>query len=507
MRNGFRGGRIEVWLMVSGFVGVTGASGWTSGEPRLEGGNTPMAVPAKPGVAVAIPADLDALVQEVASEVPAAAPIRLINRLRLRPDREVALFEFGNGLELIVLEDHSAPVLSYQTWFAVGSRFETRGKTGIAHLFEHLMFKGTPTHPHEVFDRLLEEAGAQTNAATWLDWTFYYENLPSDGLDLAARLESDRMVNLMLNQQQLDSEREVVKNERRFRVENDPDGKMDEVLMRLLYGSHPYGSPTLGTFEDLDSLTLEDCLSFYRTYYSPSNATIVVVGDVQAREVLRTVARYYGAIPRIEVPRVRIPDPEEQTAPRTEVLALPVATEKARLGWRTVPAGHADDAALDVANHILFENESSRVYRVLVEEKGLASDVDGAVEGFALDGIAIADLVLVAHQPAEPAVEVLLGEVERLARDGPTPVELERARNHMEAAFLRSLQTVGSKATQLGMYHRTVGDYRKMFEFIGRIRAVRSEDVQRVVSRYWTRDRLNLVIARPGGPSGASNEP
>lgn len=451
--------------------------------------------------------DLARLVQEVAAEFPEAAPIRLLSTHPVNPDQDVAHFELGNGLRILVLEDHDAPVVSFQTWFAVGSRHEVPGKTGIAHLFEHLMFKGTKAYPHEVFDRLLEEAGAQTNAATWLDWTFYYENLPSDRFEIAARLESDRMTGLILNQAQLDSEREVVKNERRFRVENDPDGAMDEALMTLVYGDHPYGHPTLGSMEDLDALTLEDCLTFYRTYYSPSNATIVVVGDVDTREVLRTLSRLYGGIPAVQVPRDRPAPPPEQTAMRSQVLALPVATEKARLAWRAVPANHPDTAALEVVNSILFDNESSRVYRVLVEERGLASDVDGTVEAFALDGIAMADIVLNEGKAAEEAVEVLLSEVDRLGREGPSIAELERTRNATEAAFLRALQTVGSKATHLGLFEMTAGDYRLMFEFVDRVRAVTQDDVRRVVGRYLTKERANLVIGRPasGGDRGGAS--
>ncbi len=454
------------------------------------------------------PSDWARVVEEVSAEVPEAAPIRLLSTRRFGAGREVAHFEMKNGLRVLVLEDHQAPVVSFQTWFAVGSRHEAPGRTGIAHLFEHLMFKGTKTHPHEVFDRLLEEAGAQTNAATWLDWTFYYENLPADGWGLAPRLESDRMTGLVLNQEQLDSEREVVKNERRFRVENDPDGAMDEALMAMVYGDHPYGHPTLGSMGDLDALSLDDCLGFYRTYYSPSNATIVVVGDVDTREVLETLGRLYGPVPAVEVPRVRPTTPPEQAAMRSRTLTLPVATEKARLAWRAVSADHPDGPALDVVTGILFDNESSRVYRVLVEERGLASDVDGTVEAFALDGIAIADVVLNEGKTARQAVEVLVAEVERLGREGPTPAELERTRNATEAAFLRSLQTAGSKATQLGLYEMTAGDYRLMFEFVDRVRAVTAEDVKRVVGRYLTRDRLNLVVAKPaaGGNAGEGRE-
>jgi zinc protease len=451
-----------------------------------------------PAVASAAPPDYQALAAEVSREVPAAAPVKLVETARVGRDREVARFEFSNGLNLIVLEEHSAPILSYQTWFAVGSRFETKGRTGIAHLFEHLMFKGTEKYPHEVFDRMLEEAGAQTNAATWLDWTFYYENLPAGKLDLAARLESDRMQHLVLTQSQIDSEREVVKNERRFRVDNDPDGRMDETLFELVFPTHPYGMPTIGYMPDLDNLTLDVALAFYRTYYSASNATIVVVGDVKVRDVLTTVARLYGPYPRVEVPRNPPPSEREQTALRSREMELPVATEKAKVAWRAASAASDDLYPLEVVNEVLFASESSRVHKLLIEDKAIASEVDGAYEPLALDGLFLVDIVMNEGQAAKPAVDLVLDEAARLAAEGPTPVELDRARNHAEASFLRALSTAGSRAMQIGSHHLTAGDFKRLFRFVDGVRAVTADDVKRVAARYLTRATANVVYGRPG---------
>lgn len=413
-------------------------------------------------------------------------------------DKVVALFELANGLDVLIMEDHSAPLLSYQTWFKVGSSFEKKGHTGIAHLFEHLMFKGTKQYPHEVFDRLLEQAGAQTNAATWLDWTFYYENLPATQLELAARLESDRMQNLILTEEQLASEREVVKNERRLRVDNDPDGKMDEALFELLFPNHPYGRPTIGYMEDLDRLTLEEIIQFYRTYYSASNATLVIVGDVKVLDVLRTVLRYYGHMPRVEVPPNN-PEPEaEQSGLREVTLFMPVATEKAKIAFRAAPATSDDQYALEVVNEILFTNESSRVHKLLVEEMGLASEVDGGYEPLSLYGVFIVDLVLNEGKDAGIAVNTVLTEMERLADEGPTQVELERARNRAEASFRRALSTIGSRATQLGVHHVTAGDFKRLFRYVNGVSAVTPEDVRRVVSLYLTRSKACVVYGKLG---------
>ena len=266
---------------------------------------------------------------DATAAIPPGSGIRLDAWAAWGGDVTAARYVLGNGLSVIVMRDPSAPIASFQTWLGVGSRQEATGRTGIAHLFEHLMFKGTARHPHPVFDTLLERAGAQTNAATWLDWTFYYENLPAAQLDLAVRLESDRLVNLVLTQEQLDSEREVVKNERLYRVDNDPDGAIEEALFERLFPGHPYARPTLGYAADLDALTLADCLAFYRTWYSPGNVTLVVAGDVQPRPVLDLVARYYGALRPVEVPAaVPPPGPVAADGPRYLDLPLPVAVEQ-----------------------------------------------------------------------------------------------------------------------------------------------------------------------------------
>lgn len=446
-------------------------------------------------------ADLQALAREVAAEVPSAGGIRLDAVARWGGAVTAARYVLGNGLSVIVMRDPSAPVASFQTWIGVGSRHEVKGRTGIAHLFEHLMFKGTRDHPHSVFDRLLERAGAQTNAATWLDWTFYYENLPAPELELAVRLEADRLVNLSLTQEQLDSEREVVKNERLYRVDNDPDGAIEEALFEDLFPVHPYGRPTLGYAPDLDALTLADCLAFYRTWYSPGNVTLVVVGDVDPREVLRLVARYHGSLVPVDVPRTVPPAEAEATGgPRVRVLSQPIAAERVRIGWRTVPAASEDAFALDVVNEVLFATESSRVHDRLVERMAVASDVDGASEPLALDGVFLVDVFMNEGRSASEAAEVVFEELERLALGGPTKTELDRARNHMEAAFLRSLVTAGARATQLGAYERTAGDFRRMFTFVEGARGVKAEDVRRVAGRLLTRERSVLIYGKPASP-------
>ena len=202
---------------------------------------------------------------------------------------QVHRFRLGNGLRLLLLVDQAAPVVSYFTWFRVGSRHEKPGKTGLAHLFEHLMFNETQGLKAGEFDRKLEESGAESNAATWFDWTYYYEALPKDRFGLAVELESERMARLVLREPQVVSEKEVVTNERRMRVEDDPEGTANEILYKTAFTKHPYHWPTIGWMDDIQGFTPSDCEAFYATYYAPNNATVVVVGDVTEEDVLTRV--------------------------------------------------------------------------------------------------------------------------------------------------------------------------------------------------------------------------
>src|SRR4051812_7069642 len=240
----------------------------------------------------------------------------------------VQRFRLGNGLRLLVLVDTSAPVLSYYTWFRVGSRHERPGKTGLAHLFEHLMFNETEGLKAGEFDRKLEENGAESNAATWLDWTYYYESLPKDRFPLAVKLESERMARLVLRDPQVASEKDVVANERRMRVDDDVEGTANEILYKTAFTKHPYHWPTIGWMKDIEGFTPDDCADFYKTYYAPNNATVVVVGDVTEKDVLTRIRDAYGEIPPSEIPEEDTQPEPPQLEPRLITFNKPTPSEK-----------------------------------------------------------------------------------------------------------------------------------------------------------------------------------
>ena len=242
------------------------------------------------------------LLGQLNANQPPGARLEHEGSIPLGPAMLVQRYRLGNGLTLLTSIDASAPVVSYHTWFAVGSRHEKLGKTGLAHLFEHLMFNETENHPAGSFDRTLEEAGAESNAATWVDWTFYHESIPKDRVGLVIELEAERMAKLVLREPQVTSEKEVVANERRYRVDDDVEGAVSELLYKTAYTAHAYSWPTIGWMADIEGFTTEDCALFYRTYYAPNNATVVVVGDFKEKDLLAKIQKAYGRLESAEIP-------------------------------------------------------------------------------------------------------------------------------------------------------------------------------------------------------------
>jgi zinc protease len=322
------------------------------------------------------------LIQELNRDAAPPARVTHEGRVPWGPAMTVDRFRLGNGLRVLLLADHTAPVVCLQSWFGVGSRHEKPGKTGIAHLFEHLMFGETEDQAHGAFDRMLEEAGADTNAATFLDWTYYHTNLPRDALELSLRLEGQRMSRLVLRDPQVASEKEVVANERRQRVDDDVDGAVSELLYKEAFREHGYGWPTIGWMRDIESFTPDDCVAFYRTYYAPNNLAMVLVGDVDVREALALVQRHYGAMAPSVMPVEDVRPEPAQTAERRISVHKPTPTQKVAIGYRSPAFGDFDHPPLTLLNEILFGGRSSRVHRALVKEREIATEVRGWVGAF-----------------------------------------------------------------------------------------------------------------------------
>lgn len=413
-------------------------------------------------------------------------------------------FRLGNGLKLLVLVDRSAPVMSYFTWFRVGSRHEKPGKTGLAHLFEHLMFNESEGVKAGEFDRKLEENGAESNAATWLDWTYYYESLPKDRFPLAVKLESNRMAKLVLREPQVVSEKEVVANERRMRVDDDVEGIANEILYKTAFTKHPYHWPTIGWMTDIEGFTPDDCVAFYKTYYAPNNATIVIAGDVREQDVLERLRDAYGPIPSSVLPEEDTTPEPRQLEDREVVLKKPTASEKVLLGFHGPALGDADHPALSLLNEVLFGGRASRMYRELVTKDELCTELRGWVSTFRDPGL------YEMYFTARPGVtrEQMLGKVDGLLRavceEPITDEELIRAKARLELGLVQSLETASGKAEQIGFNDVVLGDPAYAFRRLEQYRRVTSGEIRTAARRYLTLNARTLIHVVPDASAEAA---
>ncbi len=416
-------------------------------------------------------------------------------------------FTLPNGLQVILHEDHSVPVVAVNIWYHVGSGDERVGRTGFAHLFEHIMFMGSQHVPTGDFDKLLEAAGADNNGSTTEDRTNYYEDAPANTLPLMLWLDSDRMGFLLpeITADKVDLQRGVVQNERRQSYENRPYGLSEENILKRLYpASHPYNWPVIGSMADLSAATLEDVRGFFRTYYTPNNATLAIAGDIKPREVRALVERDFGDIPR--GPAVTRPTPPAVTVAADVITSLEDRVQLPRVynAWHTVKAFAPDDAGLDVLANVLAGGRSSRLYRRLVYELQIASDVVAFQDGSRLDGkFELWTTARPGHTLAE--LQRVVDEVVRSVADsGPTLREVQRAQNTFEAQFLSRMERVGSfggKADQLNFYNYFVGTPDYFQRDLDRYLKVTPADVQRLARAYLVgAHRVVLSVVPQGKP-------
>jgi zinc protease len=411
-----------------------------------------------------------------------------------------------NGLTLLLAPDPSAPVIAYQTWYRVGSRHEKPGRTGLAHLFEHLMFNQTETLQAGEFDRLMESAGGETNAATWVDWTYYRDSLPADQLELAVRLEADRMHHLTLTDAQVESEREVVANERRFRVDDDVEGFLAEELFRLAFTRHPYRHPTIGWMADIMAITPSDAREFYRQHYAPNNAVVVLVGDFEPAAARRLVEARYAKIPAAAIPDEALPVEPPQGEERRARFPKPVAAERAIFAYKTPSQAHPDWLALQAVNELLCGSPSARLYRDLVIVREAASTVQAAVMPFSHPGLFEIVVMMKRGHGAAVAEEALDAAVIRLQDELIPAAELEKVKNRLATEFWSELDTVDGKAEQLGHHEVVLGDHRGLFAVAEQIEALTPSDLRRVAARYLLRTARTLVVAEPSGEAESADD-
>lgn len=406
-----------------------------------------------------------------------------------------------NGLRVIVHEDHSAPIVTVNTWFDVGSANETPGRTGLAHLFEHLMFMGSQHAPYPEFDRRLEAAGANNNASTTEDRTDYYEAGPVTALPLMLWLDADRMGWFLpvMDARKVDAQRDIVKNERRESVENRPYGRVEDVTPGLLFPpGHPYSWPVIGSMADLSAASLDDVRNFFRHYYAPDNAVIAVVGAVRRDSVLRLIRKYFGAIPRGPGVTHLVPSQPRLTADTAVTLEDRVQLPRLYSDFESVRAWAPDDEALKVAAYILTGAKNSRLTQRLVYVDQSAQNVGAFANDEHLAGYF--EIVATARQGHMlPELQAAIdGELQRLAKDGPTDREIQQAKNSMEARLLGGMETIQGKANRLNQYYIQTGNPDAFQKDIDRLRAISAADVQRVVRDYLLGARAILSVVPRG---------
>ncbi|HEX6271540.1 MAG TPA: pitrilysin family protein [Polyangiaceae bacterium] len=415
---------------------------------------------------------------------------------RLRVER----FRFANGMELLTCEDRSAPVVAFHTFYKVGSRHEREGKTGLAHLFEHLMFNEVEGRAPGEFDRKLEEAGAESNASTWLDWTHYNIAVPKDKLGLVVGLEAERMSRLVLRDPQVTSEKEVVANERRYRVEDDVEGSVSELLWATAFTRHAYRWPTIGWMKDIEGFTTGDCEEFYATYYAPNNAVLVVVGDFVETTLLEKVAKAYGGIAPSTLPVENYQAEPPQTAERRTEVTKPTPTEKIAIGYHGPALGDFDHLALSLLVDVLFTGRASRVHQKLVRELELAVDVRAFVGPFRDPGLVEFFASAREGHTAEELLAAIDVELARVQSEAVSTEEIERAQARTELGLLASLETVDGKATTIGFYEAVLGRPSAAFERLDAIRRIGPSDLLRAARRFFDPQARSMVIVRKGLP-------
>ena len=431
-----------------------------------------------------------------------SAPVGRVATLARIPDElgihlDMDKHVLSNGLTVILVEDRSTPVVSYQTWFKVGSVDEHVGTTGMAHLFEHLMFKGTRKYGPKQFFEKLEARGAEVNAYTTRDYTVYHESFTPQLIDQVVDMESDRMTGLVLDADTVNTERQVVLEERRMRTDNSPGGKMQEALWSLAYRVHPYQWPVIGYSEDVIKVPLETVRKFYGDFYQPSNATLVVVGNFDKKVVFGKIQAAYSTIKGALRPKRVIPKEPEQTGERRIVLYDNVASGRLSLAYHVTDADNDDTYALDVLANILFAGTSGRGYRSLVDGSELVTSVGGSAFTPTFPGLFIitsTPRAAISSGEVEKGIESLIQEVQK---SGVTREEVQVAVRQLTVQMVDSVRTPHGLAQLIGTVTTVLGDPNRFSEDLAKYTKVTVGDVQRVARKYLVPDNRSVVTLLP----------
>lgn len=403
----------------------------------------------------------------------------------------------SNGLKVLIVEEHKAPVATFQVWYRVGSRDEPSGRSGLSHLLEHMMFKGTSLYGPSELSKIVQKHGGTNNAYTTKDYTVYFEILSSDRISLAVDLEADRMKNLLLDQKEFLSEKKVVMEERRLRYEDDPQNSLFEEVVAMSFKVHPYQRPVIGWMSDLQSIERDDLVAHYKTYYSPQNAVLVIVGDVDGEQMIEMVKHSFERISSDEPVRKRPYLEPEQRGERRVMLRREAELPFIIAAYHVPSFPHEDSFPLDVLHVILSGGKSARLYRSLVYEQKLALSASADYSGFNRDPYLFFFFATASPGVAISDVEKAINrEIESLMQSPPTESEIQKAKNQIEASFIMGLDSIYVQAMQYGMFEM-LGDWKLLDRYLEGIRGVTQADVVRVAQQYLTEENKNVGILIP----------
>jgi len=411
---------------------------------------------------------------------------------------EVKEYRLDNGLKVLIIEEHKAPVATFQVWYRAGSRNEPAGKSGISHLLEHMMFKGTAEYGPGELSRIVQKNGGIDNAYTTKDYTAYFELLSADRISIAVDLESDRMQNLTFEPKEVSSERRVVMEERRLRYEDDPQNSLFEEVVSSAFKVHPYQRPVIGWMSEIDSIERKDLYDYYKKYYSPDNASIIIVGDVNAVKIIEEVKESFGDIPAAESPMRDIISVEpEQKGERRVLLKREAELPYIIMAYHTPSFPHEDSYALDVLSMVLSGGKSSRLYQSLVYDQKIALSASADYSGFNRD-----PYLFFFSATAAPGADInevekaIHTQIEKIITDFPSDREIKKAKNQIESSFIMGQDSIYLQAMKYGIFEM-LGDWRLIDSYLEGIRQVKADDIVKVTRKYFTENNRTVGILIP----------
>lgn len=408
-------------------------------------------------------------------------------------DLKVEKYQLDNGMKVVLHVDRRIPMISVHQWYDVGSFHEDRNRTGLAHFFEHLMFKGTAKFPDGKFDEIVSKKGGQNNAFTSRDYTGYFEIVPSSSLEQMLELESDRMINLALNDLQIQKEREVVKEERRMRTENSPDGYIFEVMMEKIFQGHPYSSSVIGSMEHLNNTELKDFMAFYKKFYAPNNSTLILVGDFDVVKAKALIKKYYSKIPKSQLPEIK--NPALPLIQKNFVLKENKKFDERKISiyFQAPKMGARDGFVLDVICEILAGDDASPISKILIDQKKMSTSVSFWNYSLKYAGAVSFNADIIGKKPFVDVENVFFSQVQNLQKNGVTNDQLQKAKDKISFEYIDALKTIGGKARVLAQSEVVRGDYKSFFTDLNEYQSVTNEEIISVAKKFLNRNQSQII--------------